>query len=129
MEKIIHCTYTDSSQVTIQTSAVQDILHTIHNQSGSYVTPGEMLVAALGACTLTMIGAVAQKHKHSMDGLQLELKPVFAADLSGLQQITMHLTFPPNTPPQMRQHLLAAAQKCPVHNSLNPAIQFTLTAD
>ena len=129
MEKTIHCTYTDDSHVVIQTGGAQDVLHTAHDNSGRYVTPGDMLVAALGACTLTMIGAVAQKYKQKMDGLQIKLTPVFAADLSGLKKVSMHLTFPKDIPSDMRARYLAAAEKCPVHRSLNPSIEFSLTAD
>ncbi len=128
MEKIIHCTYTDDSQVTIQTTGINDILHTIHDQSGRYVTPADMLVAALGACTLTMIGAVANKYKQKMDGLQLSLQPVFAPDLSGLKSVAIQITFPPDIPADLRKRLLEAAEKCPVHQSLHPNIEYTITA-
>ena len=129
MEKMIHCTYTDDTLVTIQTSEVNDVLHTAHDASGRYVTPADMLVAALGACTLTMIGAVAQKYKQSMDNLQIQLKPVFAADLSGLTSVEIQISFPPDTPEELRKRLLEAAQKCPVHRSLNPAISYTITSN
>ena len=128
MEHHIQCTYTSDSQVTIQTNQINDVLHTIHDGSGRYVTPGDMLVAALGACTLTMIGAVAQKYKHNMDGLQIQLTPTFGPNLSGLQKIDMHLIFPPSIPAEMHERYITAAYQCPVHNSLNPAIEFNITA-
>ena len=129
MEKTIQGTYSDNSQVTLQISGINDILHTIHDDSGRYVTPGDMLVAALGACMLTMIGAVAQKYKQNMDGLQIQLKPVFGENLSGLKSVAAHIHFPANTPADIRAKLLAAAEKCPVHNSLRTDIAFSITAD
>ncbi len=129
MEEIIQGTYSSDSQVTIQISGINDILHTIHDGSGRYATPGDMLVASLGACMLTMIGAVAQKYKQNMDGLQIQLKPVFGENLSGLKSVAVHLHFPPDTSADIRNKLVSAAEKCPVHNSLRPDITFSVTAD
>lgn len=129
MEKKIHCTYTGDTHVQITTDGVKDILHTIHDASGTYVTPGDMLVASLGACTLTMIGAVAQQFHQKMDGISLSIKPEFGPNYSGLKRIEMHITFPPGTSEDMRRRCLTAAQHCPVHNSLHPDIEFVITDD
>lgn len=129
MEKKIHCTYTDDTQVTINADGINDTLHTIHDNSDRYVTPGDMLAAALGACTLTMIGYMAAKSNHKMGGTKVIVQPSFSPDGSGLQAVLMHITLPADTPEDVRRRCLAAAEKCPVKNSLSPDIKFTIIAD
>ena len=55
MANEIVCTYTGDTCVSMSKDGVKDTLHTEHNDKHEHMTPGEMLVAALGACTLTMI--------------------------------------------------------------------------
>lgn len=129
MEQSIHCTYTEDTHVHITIDGVQEPLFTAHDGKGKYGTPGDMLVAALGACTLTMIGAVAQQFHQKMDGIKMTLTPQFAPDHSGLKRVSMHISLPPGTSEDMRRRCLAAAQHCPVHKSLNPNIEFILTDD
>lgn len=129
MANNIHCKYTKDTQVTVTVEGIADTLHTIHDGSGRYVTPGDMLVAALGACTLTMIGAVAQQFHQSIEEASVTLKPTFSQDGKGLQRVEMHLTLPPGTSEDMRRRCITAAQHCPVHKSLNPAIEVIISDD
>lgn len=129
MPEKIDCLYHDTTHVDITVSGVADTLHTAHNDAGQYATPGQMLAAALGACTLTMIGAVAARTGHKMEGARVSVLPVFAPDMSGLKAVTLHITLPPGTPDDVRARCLAAAQVCPVHRSLRPDIEFTVQAD
>ena len=128
MTEKIHCTYTGNSRVEIKTNHVKDILHTAHDGEKEFVTPGDMLVAALGACTLTMMSVIAEKAGETLHGTKIEITPIFGANLSGLQEVDLHVIFPKELTEQTRQKCLAAAEACPVHKSLNPNIRFSLTA-
>lgn len=125
----IHCHYTENTQVEIHADGVKDILHTAHDGKGNYVTPGDMLVASLGACTLTMIGAVAQQFHQKMDDVKLTAEAEFLPNAQGLKKVSLHITLPPGTAEDMRTRCLHAAKHCPVHKSLNPAIEVVITAD
>ncbi|MBR3603926.1 MAG: OsmC family protein [Elusimicrobiaceae bacterium] len=124
----IHCIYTGNSHVEIKTEQVKDILHTAHDGKKEWVTPGDMLVGALGACTLTMMSVIAQKAGEKLDGTNIEISSVFGPNLSGLQEVALHVIFPKELSEDTRKKCLAAAEACPVHKSLNPAIKFSLTA-
>lgn len=126
MEDVIHCTYTGGTRVEIQKEGVKDMLHTTHDGSDAYVTPGDMLAGALGACTLTMMSVVTERAGYKLDGAKITLKPVFADNGSGLKEISLFITLPPDMPPELRKRCLAAVNACPVHRSLNPAIRFNV---
>ena len=126
---MIHCKYSSDTRVEITVDGFSDTLHTAHDGAGKHITPGDMLVAALGACTLTMIGAVAQQFHQKMDGITLTAKSEFLPNAQGLKRVELHITLPPGTPEDMRKRCLAAAQICPVHRSLNPTIDISITAD
>jgi len=125
----IHCHYSYDTQVKIVVDGISDTLHTAHDGTGRYATPGEMLVAALGACTLTMIGAVAQQFHQKMDAVKLTAEAEWLPNAQGLKKVHLHITLPPGTPEDMRKRCLAAARVCPVHKSLNPSIEISITAD
>jgi len=124
---MIHCKYTSDTQVEITTDGIADLLHTAHDNKGLHVTPGDMLVAALGACTLTMIGAVAQQFHQKMDGIQLTAHSEWLPNAQGLKRVELHITLPAGTSGDMRRRCLNAAQHCPVHKSLNPSIEVVIT--
>ncbi len=126
---MIHCKYSADTHVEISKDGIADILHTAHDNKGQNVTPGDMLVAALGACTLTMIGAVAQQFHQKMDGIQLTAHAEWLPNAQGLKSIQLHITLPPGTPEDMRTRCIQAAKHCPVHKSLNPDIEITITDD
>ena len=129
MSDKITCTYKGLSQVHIQVDEVADVLYTAHDDKKEFVTPGDMLVSALGACTLTMMSVVAEKSGEKLDGAQITLTPTFGPNLSGLQAVELHIVFPENISEATKKKCLIAAEKCPVHRSLNPAIKFTVTSN
>lgn len=126
MEDIIHCTYQGNTQVEIAKEGCADTLHTEHDGKNRYFTPGDVLAGALGACTLSMMEALATRRGKSLAGAKITLKPVFAPHAAGLQKISLLITLPEGTDEAMRQVYLSAAQNCPVHKSLNPAIEFDI---
>lgn len=129
MTQKIHCSYLKDTLVEIKTDEVKDVLHTAHDGKNQYATPGDMLVAALGACTLTMMSVIAEKNAEKLDGARLTITPVFGENLSGLQKVDLHLVFPPHFNSDLRRKCLSAVNGCPVHRSLNPSIVFNVTCE
>ena len=127
--KKIHCHYSDDTRVEIHKDGFSDVLHTAHDGKDCYVTPGDMLVSSLGACTLTMMGAMAQQFHQKIDGAKLSASAEWLPNAQGLKKIHLHITLPPGTPEDMRKRCLAAARACPVHKSLNPNIEIVITDD
>ena len=123
-----HCIYTGENRVEIKTDSIADVLHTAHDGKNEFVTPGDMLVGALGACTLTMMSVIAEKAGEKLDGTKLEISSVFGPNLSGLQKVALHVIFAQHISETTRRKCLAAAEACPVHKSLNPSIDFSLSA-
>lgn len=128
MANEIICTYTGNTCVSMAKDGVKDILHTEHNDAHEHMTPGDMLVAALGACTLTMMSVVAQKYGQNMDGTKIALSSVFGPNAGGLEEVHMDITFPQGADEDMKKRYLGVVNLCPVHKSLNPAIKFTVKA-
>ncbi len=126
MASILHCTYTGATRVEIRKEGTQDILHTAHDEKNQYVTPGDMLGAALGTCTLTMMSVVAEKLNHNMDGTKITVTPVFGPNLGGLAEVSLQITFPDGTSEDVKARYLAAAKICPVHKSLHPDIKINI---
>lgn len=129
MAETIHCTYTGNMRVEMHKEGTHDILHTAHDDTGTYVTPGDMLLSALGACTLTMMSVVAMKAKQNMDGTLIDVSGEFAPNAGGLTAVHLKVTFPDHVTPDMRKRYLAMVDLCPVHKSLNHNIAFSVESN
>lgn len=129
MADTIHCNYTGNMRVEMTKQGIKDTLHTAHDDAGEYVTPGDMLLSALGACTLTMMSVVAMKAKQNMDGTKIDVTGVFGPNAGGLEEVHLKVTFPDHVDAEMRKRYLAMVNICPVHKSLNPAIKFSVESN
>lgn len=88
--------------------------------------PGDVLGAALGACMLTMAGAVAAKRGDDLSGAKLEIDPVFDERHTRVLEMKLTFTFPPALTPEKKDFYAKMAQTCPVHNSLREDIKYTV---
>lgn len=129
MADTIHSVYTGNTRVELTKEGIKDTLHTAHDNAGEYVTPGDMLLAALGACTLTMMSVVAHKAKQNMDGTHIDVSGEFGPNAGGLTAVHLKVTFPDSVDPEMRKRYLGMVDLCPVHKSLNPAIKFSVESN
>lgn len=129
MADTIHCNYTGNMRAVMTKDGVKDVLHTAHDTTGEYVTPGDMLLSALGACTLTMMSVVAMKAKQNMDGTKIDVSGEFAPNAGGLTAVHLKVTFPDHVDADMRKRYLAMVDLCPVHKSLNHDIKFSVESN
>lgn len=119
-------------------------LHTVatHGPSGSSITtdapkdnqgkgeafsPTDLVGAALGACTLTLIGIVAERRGIDIKGATLRVvKEMAAKPERRIAALRMELTMPPGIPVELRSVFVAAAEGCPVKQSLRSDIEMPL---
>ncbi|MCL6669343.1 OsmC family protein, partial [Streptomyces panaciradicis] len=75
-------------------------------------TPGELLLAALGACTSMAVRAYAQRHEWPLDRVDVAVR----FDAQG--QVVKNIGLVGELTPAQRDQLLAVAGRCPVHRLL-----------
>ncbi|MDH6493605.1 OsmC family protein [Streptomyces sp. SAI-127] len=75
-------------------------------------TPGELLLAALGACTSMAVRAYAQRHEWPLDRVDVAVR--FGAQ----GQVVKNIGLVGELTPAQRDQLLTVAGRCPVHRLL-----------
>lgn len=93
---------------------------------GAAFSPTDLVATALGACMLTIMGLVAQRHGWDLAGTTTHVvKDMAAAPLRRIGKLTAVITLPPGRSwsAEDRQRLERAADLCPVKQSLHPDVQ------
>jgi len=93
---------------------------------GSAFSPTDLVATALGTCMATIIGLVAKRSNLNIDGLQVHvIKEMTADPVRRIGTLKTRLVFPKGRPiaPADRAKLEAAAQTCPVKESLHPDVK------
>ncbi|MFJ9712052.1 OsmC family protein [Streptomyces sp. NPDC101234] len=75
-------------------------------------TPGELLLAALGACTSMAVRAYAQRHEWPLDRVDVAVR----FDAQG--QVVKNIGLVGELTPAQRDQLLTVAGRCPIHRLL-----------
>jgi len=95
----------------------------VDNQGdGSSFSPTDLMAAALGACMLTLIGIVAQRHDIDLSGLAFRLEKHMQTDPRRIGLVPVEVHMPAGLDPKQRRRLERAALTCPVHQSYHPEI-------
>lgn len=110
------------------TTLVTDAPIDNHGKGESF-SPTDLVATALGACMMTIMGIVADRHGLDLTGMRAETVKEMTATpprrIAGLRT-TLTIPLPPDHP--QRQLLEQAAHTCPVHKSLlseiDAAIEF-----
>ncbi|WP_430451592.1 OsmC family protein [Rhodopirellula europaea] len=92
---------------------------------GSSFSPSDLVATALGTCVMTIMGLVADRHELDLSGTTIRVeKEMASTPVRRIASLKTQVTFPAglNLQPEMRDRLVAAARKCPVHQSLHPDI-------
>lgn len=95
---------------------------------GESFSPTDLFASALGSCMLTIIGITAQTHGFSIDGTTITTEKVMAANPRRVAEIIIDFKFPEGAVYSEKEKKLieAAANSCPVGNSLSPEIKKTI---
>jgi uncharacterized OsmC-like protein len=114
------------------TSVVTDAPIDNHGKGESF-SPTDLVATALGACMLTVIGIVAERHGLDVGGMAAETEKVMSETAPRrIAALRTRISIPLPADHPQRTLLERAALACPVHQSIHPeidaAVEFTWTA-
>lgn len=90
---------------------------------GESFSPTDLVATALGACMMTIMGIVAERHGLDLTGMTAETEKVMTAQPPRrIASLHTRITIPLPADHPQRQALEQAAHTCPVHKSLHPDI-------
>ena len=91
---------------------------------GESFSPTDLVATALGACMVTIMGIKAEDHGWDITGATVTVKKRMAADPERrIGKLDVVIRVPGELDERARTTLERAAHTCPVHKSLNPAIE------
>ncbi|MAJ59498.1 MAG: osmotically inducible protein OsmC [bacterium TMED88] len=94
---------------------------------GEAFSPTDLVASALGACMLTVMGIVADRHGWTLAGTRIRVeKHMVTEPLRRIGRLVVELTWAPGIPDSARGPLIRAAETCPVLESLHPEIEVDL---
>jgi len=106
------------SRATLLTDAPLD-----NHGKGESFSPTDLVATALGACMLTIMGIVAQRHGIDLKGTRVTVEKHMVADpVRRIGRLPVRIEVPVAVTPEQKKLLETAALTCPVHKSLHPDI-------
>ncbi len=114
----------EPSGALIRTDAPKD-----NNGEGTLFSPTDLVGAALGSCTLTVVSIVAEREGVDLAGSHVEVEKTMSPGGAGPRRIAalpIVLHLPQALDQDQRRKYERVAQTCPVHHSLHPEIEATI---
>ncbi len=95
-----------------------------NNGKGEFFSPTDLFSSSLGSCMLTIMGMSANSYGFSIDGTEVEIEKIMAANPRRVAEIIIDFHFPKGMKYSEKERRLieSAARTCPVANSLHPDI-------
>ena len=93
---------------------------TDNNGKGEYISPTDMVAAALGSCMLTLMGIAARRLEIDLKGTRVEIQKVMAAEPRRIAEIRLDFYLPGDYSDKDKKILQGAAETCPGGKSLHP---------
>lgn len=111
------------SRATLVTDAPVD-----NHGKGASFSPTDLVATGLGACMLTIMGIVAERHQLDIGGTTVTvIKEMATHPARRIGKLEVTITIPADKAekltPEQRQRLETGALTCPVHHSLHPDIE------
>lgn len=99
---------------------------------GESFSPTDMLATSLGSCILTIMGIKARDNNIDIEGTELLITKIMAANPRRVEEVKMEFIFPKNTYTDEEKHLIesvAGSSPVPlsVHTNLKQTIIFRWT--
>lgn len=116
----LHCRAQHApSQATLATDAPVDN----HGQGASF-SPTDLVATALGTCMLTTMGIVAERHGWKLAGATARVeKSMVSEPVRRIGRLAVTIRIPGSFDARTRQVLEKTARTCPVHKSLDQAVE------
>lgn len=95
---------------------------------GECFSPTDLAAVSLATCLISVVATAARKHGIDPKGARVCLEKTMSE--SGPRRIgALHavIEMPPGIPEKLRKRLEAAARTCPIHRSLHPDIDETMS--
>jgi uncharacterized OsmC-like protein len=113
------------SGTTLVTDAPTD-----NHGKGESFSPTDLVATAFGACMMTVMGIVAERHGVDLTGMTVETEKVMTAQPPRrIASLKTRIVIPLPADHPERARIEQAARACPVHASLHPdidaAVEFT----
>ncbi len=106
------------SQTSFNTDAPLD-----NKGRGEFISPTDMVAAAMGACMETIVGIYCQEHDLPFHHAKITVIKIMADKPRRISALELHLDFSGNGwNEKTRRAVKAAAEACPVAKSIHPDI-------
>lgn len=114
----VECEHVDSGAKII-TDAPKD-----NNGGGTLFSPTDLCAASLGACAMTIMGLMANRHNFDVTGTTLEIDKEMSADPRRIGKIKIIFHMPDRDYSEKEKAMIErAANSCPVHKSFAPEVE------
>lgn len=110
------------SNTTLHTDAPKD-----NEGLGRHFSPTDLVATALGTCILTTMGLVARRNGIPMTGASVRVEKHMNASPRRIARLPVEVRVPGSFTPEQKKRLEAAGHGCPVHKSLHPDIDASIT--
>ncbi len=98
-----------------------------NNGKGEAFSPTDLLATSLGCCMATIMGIVAGRNNIHIDGMEIEITKIMAAEPRRVGEIIVEFRMPENNYSDKEKNLLEhAAHTCPVAKSLSADLKQTV---
>ena len=105
------------SQSVIETDAPID-----NQGKGARFSPTDLVVAALGACMLTIMGIAAKRDGIKLEGVTFRAEKHMVENPRRIGKVILEIYMPGGLTDEQKKKLEKFAHSCPVHQSLHPNI-------
>lgn len=96
----------------------------VDNQGkGQNFSPTDLVVTALGACMMTIMGIAAKRDGINLEGVTFRGEKHMVENPRRIGKIVLEIHMPSGLTNEQRSKLEKFAHSCPVHKSLNPDIE------
>jgi len=94
---------------------------------GAHFSPTDLVATALGTCTLTLLGIVADRHGISLEGTTVKVeKHMVAEPVRRIGRLPVDIYIGQPIDDKYKDRLIKAAETCPVKQSVHPDIDLSI---
>jgi uncharacterized OsmC-like protein len=106
------------SKTTFKTDAPTD-----NQGKGEFISPTDLIAAALGACMQTIVGIYCQERNLTLNNCIIEVTKIMGSNPRRIVELHVNLDFRGNSwDEKTKRGVRVAAESCPVAQSIHPEI-------